>query len=96
MPRATVLVDGRPLAFDDVLAVAQHRAEVRLDPAVTDRMAAARRVVDAAVADNRVVYGVTTGFGAQGHSGVRPVVVCREATSTVSRWRSRWTSWRSP
>lgn len=64
MPQHTVVVDGGPLSFDDVVAVAERRAAVTLAPSVPDRMAPAREVVREAVDTGRVVYGVTTGFGA--------------------------------
>ncbi len=57
-----VLVDGRSLALDDVVAVADG-AEVRLAPAARDRIAASRRVVDQILDSGQVVYGINTGFG---------------------------------
>ncbi|MBW3576643.1 MAG: histidine ammonia-lyase [Actinobacteria bacterium] len=60
----TVEVDGGPLEPADVVAVADRRARVVLGAGVADRMAPARRVVEEAVSGGRVVYGVTTGFGA--------------------------------
>ncbi len=59
-----ITIDGGPLAFDDVIAVARGGARVRLDASVTTRMEPARELVAEAVAENRTVYGITTGFGA--------------------------------
>lgn len=64
MADSTVTVDGGPLAFADVVAVADGHVSVELADSVTERMAPARRIVEDAVAGDRVVYGVTTGFGA--------------------------------
>jgi histidine ammonia-lyase len=52
-----------PLALDDVARVARGDESVRLGAAARERMRASRAVVDRAVRDQRVVYGVTTGFG---------------------------------
>ncbi len=54
---------GRPLTLEDVESAAREPIEVRLTAAARERMAASRRVVDSAVRDGRVIYGVTTGFG---------------------------------
>ncbi len=59
-----VVVTGDALAAADVLAVAHRRAEPVMGDDVPARMAGARRVVEAAVEGDEVVYGVTTGFGA--------------------------------
>jgi histidine ammonia-lyase len=56
---------GRDLTPADVEAVARQRiATVRLAPAARSRVEAARAFVDRIVAERRVVYGITTGFGA--------------------------------
>jgi histidine ammonia-lyase len=54
---------ARPLTLADVVTVARDGMGVRLARGVRERMEASRAVVDAAVRENRVVYGVTTGFG---------------------------------
>jgi histidine ammonia-lyase len=53
-----------PLKPAEVVAVARGHEEVQLDGAVAARMAPFRQVVEEALASERVVYGVTTGFGA--------------------------------
>lgn len=64
----TVLI-GNELTFDDVIAVASDGAPVAIADGVADRMGAARRMVEDAVASGETMYGVTTGFG--GLSNVR-------------------------
>ena len=59
-----VVLDGGPLTADDVVAVADLVAHVRLAPEAVAGMNASRSVVERAIADHRVVYGITTGFGA--------------------------------
>ncbi len=58
------MVTGDPLTVEEVVAVARRRASAVLGRKVAARMAPARRVVEAALASDAVVYGVTTGFGA--------------------------------
>lgn len=51
------------LSLDDVVAVAREGARVELGREARERMRASRAVVERAVEEGRVVYGVTTGFG---------------------------------
>ncbi len=51
------------LTLDDVVDVARGEVRIELSRGARDRMRASRAVVDRAVAEGRVVYGVTTGFG---------------------------------
>ena len=67
-----VVVGSRPLTVAEVVAVARDRAPVEVDPAVDGTMAASRAVVESAVTDGRVVYGVTTGFGALARTHIPP------------------------
>jgi histidine ammonia-lyase len=72
MTTRRVVIDGGPLSIDDVAAVAERRVEVVVDHKVWERMAPAREVVERAVAEDRVVYGVTTGFGALANTHIEP------------------------
>ena len=67
-----VVIDGSPLTPAAVLAVARHRAPVAVADGVAARVAPAREVVTAALESERVVYGVTTGFGALADTVVPP------------------------
>src|SRR5262245_7316311 len=57
--------------LEDVVAVARG-ADVELGSAARTRIEAARDVVERAVAENRTVYGVTTGFGSLANERVEP------------------------
>ncbi|MCO5180975.1 MAG: histidine ammonia-lyase [Candidatus Promineofilum sp.] len=57
-----LLVSGENLRIDDVVAVAAGRP-VALDPAAVPRMERSRAAVERLVAEERAVYGITTGFG---------------------------------
>jgi histidine ammonia-lyase len=59
----SLLIDGGSLTLDDLESVARTRRPVALAPAAREAVVRARRVVDDAVADHAVVYGVNTGFG---------------------------------
>ena len=54
---------NRPLTLDDVTRVAREGERVTLARQAIERMRASRAVVDAAVREGRVAYGITTGFG---------------------------------
>ncbi|MBA2337552.1 MAG: histidine ammonia-lyase [Acidimicrobiia bacterium] len=67
-----VVVSGDPLLPDDVVAVAQRRAVAVPGPGLAERMLPAREVVARVLADNRTVYGITTGFGALASTRIDP------------------------
>jgi histidine ammonia-lyase len=67
-----VVVDGGPLQPDQVVAVARRAATVTLDASVAARMAPARALVERVVAEDRTVYGITTGFGALASTRIDP------------------------
>ena len=58
----TISLDGRGVTIDDVVAVARTDERVELTTAATDRMAAARDIVER-LAQGEPAYGVSTGFG---------------------------------
>ncbi|QJT00019.1 aromatic amino acid lyase [Streptomyces asoensis] len=60
-----VLVDGRTLSYDDVVAVARHGARVVLADEVLPRLTRDRAVVDDVVDRQVPTYGLTTGLGAR-------------------------------
>jgi histidine ammonia-lyase len=61
----TLVLEGNGLTLADVERVARSRdCDIRISDAALARVDAARAVVDRAVRENRVVYGITTGFGA--------------------------------
>ncbi|MHB8459982.1 MAG: aromatic amino acid lyase [Candidatus Limnocylindrales bacterium] len=59
----TVVLTGSDLTRMDVVRVARSGTPVRLAPAAVERMAAARTVVDHALARQDPVYGLTTAVG---------------------------------
>lgn len=68
---AVPVLIGEPLSLADVVAVARG-AEVELPASAAERLHAARAVVEAAVASNETVYGVTTGFGSLANVRIDP------------------------
>jgi histidine ammonia-lyase len=54
-----------PLSPEALAAAATGPVEIAPDPAGLARMAATRRLIDEAIAQNRQIYGVTTGLGAR-------------------------------
>ncbi len=59
----TILLDGERLTLADLERVARDGAPVGLDPAARPKVRAARAVIEAALTDERKIYGVSTGFG---------------------------------
>ena len=58
-----LILGERPLTIGDITDVARRGRTVGLGPEARRRLAAARAVVERILAEDRVVYGVTTGFG---------------------------------
>jgi histidine ammonia-lyase len=85
-----VVLTGGPLGVAEVVAVARRRVPVELGEEGRKRMAAARDVVERAVAEGRRVYGVSTGFGLLANTAVDPAdleelqrrIVLSHATAT--------------
>ena len=72
-----VTIDGGPLTIADVVAVADGTATVELDPGVPERMRPARDLVEQCVAEDRTVYGITTGFGRLATTHIDPEQAAR-------------------
>lgn len=60
----TVVLDMENMTLADLVAAAREGAAVRLSADSEERIRAGRALVDRWVADERRIYGVTTGFGA--------------------------------
>jgi histidine ammonia-lyase len=60
---APLVLDGQALSSGEVIAVARHGLPVALGPQAEARIQEARNVIERIVAEDRKVYGVTTGFG---------------------------------
>jgi histidine ammonia-lyase len=66
----TVVLTGRDLTLDEVVRVARDRARVELAASALETMHASRLVVEAALARDDSVYGLTTGVGMRKRFGV--------------------------
>ncbi len=67
-----VIVDGRALGVEAVVAVALGRATARPGPDLGRTMAPARNLVASVVDGDQAVYGITTGFGAFASTRIDP------------------------
>src|SRR4030042_1541734 len=59
----TVVLDGEHLTVEDVLEVAEGRAEVRIAASVAKKVKRSRDFIEKALEQGEKIYGVTTGFG---------------------------------
>ena len=59
-----VVLSGDPLRAEEVVAVARHAAKATVGGGVAPAMEPARKRVEELLAEDRAVYGITTGFGA--------------------------------
>ena len=58
-----VMLGDRDITIEEFVAVARHRARVEFAPAYVDRVRHSRKLIERFLVENRLVYGVTTGFG---------------------------------
>ena len=59
-----IIVDGESLTLDQIAQVAVGRVKIGVSSAVKKKVQQSRVVIEDAVRDKKIVYGVTTGFGA--------------------------------
>jgi len=59
----TSVLDGKHLSLEEVLEVAERRAQVKVSPSVAGKMKRSRDFVEKALRRGEKIYGVTTGFG---------------------------------
>lgn len=58
-----VYIDGSNMNLRDFILVARQRTQVELDDNAKTRIKRSRDLVDRFIEEERVVYGITTGFG---------------------------------
>jgi len=75
-----ILIDGNSLILDNFIDVARNYTKVELTSISIEKVNKARALVDRYVEENRVVYGLTTGFGK-----FSDVVINGEDTKTLQR-----------
>jgi len=63
-PEITSVCLGAPVTLQDLVAVARHGAAVTFSEAYCSRVARSRSLVERWIAEGRIMYGITTGFGA--------------------------------
>ncbi|MBU0534868.1 MAG: histidine ammonia-lyase [Patescibacteria group bacterium] len=57
-------IDHKPIDVDDLVGVTRSFEKVSISPSLKLPIAKARKIVDEAVTAKKIVYGITTGFGA--------------------------------
>jgi histidine ammonia-lyase len=78
-----VQLDASPPSPDEVIAVARGGAKVQLSPNARESMTRNRAHLEAAMAGDRPLYGVTTGFGALASTSIPPADVARLQVALV-------------
>ena len=66
----TISIDQPDVTIDDIAAVAREGYRVKISAETETRIAASRELVDRWVAEDRIIYGITTGFGALSHTRI--------------------------
>ena len=75
-----IFINGQDLTLEQVIMVARQNYKVNLDEKAKERVLKSRRIVDEIVKNNKVVYGITTGFGK-----FSSVSISREDSKTLQR-----------
>jgi len=58
-----IFLDGETLKLEDIIAVARNFQRVELAEQAKEKMIRSRRLVEQWVAEKKIIYGITTGFG---------------------------------
>ena len=58
-----VTLNGNDLTLEELIAISRYGAKIKVDPDAVARIKASRALIDDIVENEKVVYGVTTGFG---------------------------------
>ena len=77
---SNILIDNQKLSIEDIVNVARFNFKVKLGDNAKDGINTARAVVDKFVAEGRVSYGITTGFGK-----FSDVVISKEEANDLQR-----------
>ncbi|MBC6002194.1 MAG: histidine ammonia-lyase [Paeniclostridium sordellii] len=75
-----IIIDGRDLTIEDVVNVSRNGYKVELSDDVINKVKLSRKLVDKFVDEQKVVYGITTGFGK-----FSDVVISKEETHKLQR-----------
>lgn len=75
-----VLIDGNSLTLDQFIDVSRNYKKVTLTAKAVEKVNKARNLVDRYVNENKVVYGLTTGFGK-----FSDIVITGDETKTLQR-----------
>jgi len=67
-----IKIDGSSLSLKDVVLVSRNRKTVELDSSAVEGINNSRGFVEKILAENRVVYGITTGVGELANSLIQP------------------------
>ena len=68
----SVVIGDRPLAVEDVAAVARHATRVELSAEALTAMSSSREHVEQLASSGEPVYGISTGFGALATRYIEP------------------------
>jgi histidine ammonia-lyase len=72
IPQTPLSIDGNSLTLEDIERVSVLHQKVQFAPQATEQLARSRAVIETMLAEKRVVYGVTTGFGKFKDVFIRP------------------------
>ena len=72
---SSVVLSEKDISIEEFVAVARYKAQVTFSGEFTARVKKSRAIIDRFLAENRLIYGVTTGFG----ENVRYVIPPQEA-----------------
>lgn len=75
-----VIIDGRDLTIDDIVNVSRNGYGIELSEDIIKKVKLSRHLVDKFVDEQKVVYGITTGFGK-----FSDVVISKEETHSLQR-----------
>ncbi|OPJ56503.1 histidine ammonia-lyase [Alkalithermobacter paradoxus] len=76
----TIYITGNDLTIEDIVKVSRENYKIEITPEAIDNVRKARELVDKFVDEEKIVYGITTGFGK-----FSDVTISKEETKTLQR-----------
>lgn len=72
MSQKAVVLDGYSLKIQDLMAISHFGREIRISKEGKERINKSRKIIEEKLANNEVIYGVSTGFGKLSEAVISP------------------------
>ena len=68
----TIILNGKNLNIDNLVAIARHKAKVKLSKESIDKISKCRKLVEKKISSGEIMYGINTGIGEFSETILKP------------------------